>query len=279
MSKMNKKPFNKFAAFEESSDDEENGTSPLPSSDDEGEWTTVAPRRATSPPPPPPPPVKTKEPEEDAWTAVSSKPPQTSRFAALAAPVKPASEHLGSMSGISHDTPIPTGSWTCYYHEPNSVQPKWSTLDSFEKIGTARTFGEMWAIFNALADARPDGTFEDKILANGYFFMMCDPHPPMWEDSKNINGGTYSLKVLKSHAPTVYINYCMAAMLGQVAKDPSNKITGICINSKKDHNIISIWNEKESKYVTPKSDIGLFTHMVTYDLIRYTPLNQKNFTF
>ncbi len=275
MSKMNKKPFNKFAAFEESSDDEENGKSPLPSSDDEGEWTTVAPRRAASPAPPPPPPT-----EETEWTSVSTKPPQTSRFAALAAPpVKPASEHLGSMSGISHDTPIPTGSWTMYFHAPNSKEPNWSTLESFKKIGTARTFGEMWAIFNSLADARPDGTLEDKILANGYFFMMCDPHPPIWERPENINGGTYSLKVLKAHAPTVYINYCMGAMLGQLTKDPSNKITGICINSKKDHNIISIWNEYESKYVSPKSDIHLFTHMVTYDLIRYTPLNQKNFTF
>ncbi len=236
----------------------------LMESDDEDEgWTEVKTAKRAPVPAPPAPVVSKSVPKP---LTVTSEP-------------RPVTEHLGSLSGMSPDTPVPTGPWSFYFHKANSDEGNWSSLENFIKIGTIHTFGDMWAIFNSIADVKEDGTLEDKALTNGYFFLMCDPHPPMWEDSKNIRGGTYSLKIMKQQSAGVYIRYALAALLGQVSKKADNKIIGICISSKKDFNIINIWNEKSREFNNPIDDINIYTSYIGPEHIRYMPLQQKDFTF
>ncbi len=133
---MSKPHKNMFAKLMESSDNEEEG------------WTEVKPAKRVIPVPAPAP-VPAPKP-----LTVTSEP-------------RPATEHLGSISGMSPDTPVPTGPWSFYFHKANSDEPNWSSLENFIKIGTIHTFGDMWAIFNSLADTKEDGTLEDKALPNG----------------------------------------------------------------------------------------------------------------
>ena len=63
-------------------------------------------------------------------------------------------------STIQLDTPIPTGSWTLYFHSPDET--KW-TLNTFISLGAMKTWRDFWTIMDAL---------QLEYLSNGMFFLM-----------------------------------------------------------------------------------------------------------
>lgn len=88
-------------------------------------------------------------------------------------------------SKMNLDTPIPTGSWTLYFHSPEET--KW-TLNTFISLGSMKTWRDFWMLIETLkADS----------LADGMFFMMRDPSPPLWESHHHIRGGCYSFRCQK----------------------------------------------------------------------------------
>lgn len=152
-------------------------------------------------------------------------------------------DESGIMEGL--DKVIPTGSWTLYFHD---VHDDWSTLSTYKKIGTFKKYSDFVPLWDALSD---------ETLLNGHFFMMRDPIPPMWERSENLYGGTYSMVVPRTESAEVYRTYVYAAATGALAKDPGNKISGICISKKFQSNLITIWNVNADKYNNP-SDINIY---------------------
>ena len=162
------------------------------------------------------------------------------------------------------NTPIPTGSWSLWYHSPN--EQKW-TPSTYMQVATVSTFGEFWALIDSLSD---------EAILNGFYFLMRDPLPPLWENKGNIRGGSYSMRISRKDASDVYYKYMIAAMLGSAAKDTDNKITGICISPKKGFNIITIWNEDFSRHGA-STDIPLLHYGITYDEVRYMRHVDKKF--
>lgn len=175
-----------------------------------------------------------------------------------------ASAHTHAEMSFEANTPIPTGSWSVWYHSP--TESRW-TPSTFSQVGSVATFGEFWALQDHLTD---------EALLNGFFFLMRDPLPPLWENKANIRGGSYSMRISRKDAADVYHKYMLAAMLGQAATDAGNKINGVCISPKKGFNIITIWNEDFADHQAP-TDIPLLGASLTYDEIRYTRHVDKKF--
>jgi len=173
------------------------------------------------------------------------------------------------MSAVSHpskftlDTPIPTGSWTLYFHSPEET--KW-TLNTFISLGSMTTWRDYWAVIN---------TLKQENLAEGMFFMMRDPSPPLWESHQNIRGGCYSIRCQKKDAPDTYINYSIACMLNSMANDKENRINGITISPKRGFNIIKVWNTNVEKFNHPSDIHPDVANLVKDSEIIYTPFVQK----
>jgi hypothetical protein len=166
------------------------------------------------------------------------------------------------ISKINLDSPIPTGSWTLYFHSPEET--KW-TLNTFINLGEMKTWRDFWTVVEAL---------KAEALADGMFFMMREPSPPLWESHQNIRGGCYSFRCQRKDASDIYINHIIASMLGNLTGDSDNRINGISISPKRGFNIIKIWNKDALKFNNP-SDIYTNFSAIRENDILYTPFIQK----
>ena len=169
---------------------------------------------------------------------------------------------MSASSDINLDTPIRTGSWSLYFHAHDDT--KWN-LASFTPVGQMKTWREFWSLVEAI-------TVES--FADGMFFLMRDPIPPLWENHQNIRGGSYSIRVQKRDAGEVYITYVIGAMLANMCKDSANQINGISISPKKGFNIIKIWNVDAAKFKSP-TDVHLLCKEIKQDDLMYTPFVEK----
>jgi hypothetical protein len=167
-------------------------------------------------------------------------------------------------SSVSHqlDSAIPSGSWTLYFHSPEET--KW-TLNTFISLGSMKTWRDFWSIMDSL------GT---DAFSEGMFFVMRDPIPPLWENHQNIRGGYYSFRCQKRDAADSYLNYIIAAMIGQLTKNETNQINGISISPKRGFNIIKVWNQTSVNYNKP-SDLNYNLSSVVQSDVIYTPFIQK----
>lgn len=162
-----------------------------------------------------------------------------------------------------HST-IPTGSWTLYFRHPGET--KW-TLNTFLSLGTVTTWGEFWALMDALGN---------ESCGESMYYMMNDPFPPLWESHQNIRGGYYSFRCGKREAADAYHNYLIGAMLGSLSTDPNtNRITGISISPKRGFNIVKIWNTDSKQSSTALLQYGVHP-MVKKEEMIYTPFIQKH---
>jgi hypothetical protein len=168
---------------------------------------------------------------------------------------------LSESSAIQLDTPIPTGSWTLYFHSPDET--KW-TLNTFIGLGAMKTWRDFWTIMDEL---------QLEYLSNGMFFLMRDPFPPLWESHHHIRGGCYSFRCQKAEAPDIYINHIIAVMMN-VLTDSTNQINGLSISPKRGFNIIKAWNNNAAAFCKP-SDINTSFSTIREQDIIYTPFVQK----
>ena len=166
-------------------------------------------------------------------------------------------------SNYSLDDDIPSGSWSLYFHTPEET--KW-TLDTFVNMGSMKTWGDYWSIIH---------TLKQESLAEGMFFMMRDPSPPLWESHQNIRGGCYSIRCQKKEAPDAYINLSIACMLDKMTTQPNNRINGITISPKRGFNIVKVWNIDGSTFHSPSDIHPHIANMQSDSEIIYTPFLQK----
>jgi len=166
-------------------------------------------------------------------------------------------------SKMNVDSPIPTGSWTLYFHSPEET--KW-TLNTFVSLGSMKTWHDFWTIIDGL---------KSDLLSDGMFFMMRDPSPPLWESHQNIRGGCYSFRCQKQFASEIYINYIIAAMLGTLQNTDANRINGITISPKRGFNIVKVWNTDANAFSHPSDINNYISTSVREGDIIYTPFVQK----
>lgn len=165
---------------------------------------------------------------------------------------------------LNLDSLIPTGPWTIYFHSPEEI--KW-TLNTFVSLGSMKTWRDFWTVIEAL---------KGESLSDGMFFMMKDPYPPLWESHYHISGGCYSFRCQKKEASEICINYMIACMLGCVANNSENKISGLSISPKKGFNIIKIWNTQAQKFKDPADICATISSIVNTSDIMYTRFTNKS---
>ena len=160
------------------------------------------------------------------------------------------------------ESPIPSDTWTLYFH--NIDENKWD-ISAFKVVSTVKT----WHDWHMLIKTLGISTFGD-----GMFFLMRDPIPPLWENSKNIRGGNYSFPAKRVDAGETFVNVAIACMLNKIMIDGDNRINGVSISPKKGFNIVKVWNSDSTKYNNVK-DIVLCINSLKYDDIMYTPFLEK----
>lgn len=164
---------------------------------------------------------------------------------------------------------IPSGTWTLWFHNPEDS--KWS-LSSFTKVSSFNTWTDFWHIIDNLINYKKDST---DVFGEGMFFLMRDNIPPLWENSANIRGGSYSFRVQRREATDLYLVYCIASMIDQLTNETLNKINGISISPKKNFNIIKIWNTN-AEIFNKTSDIKQVVKDHKNEEFMYMPFHQKN---
>jgi len=121
--------------------------------------------------------------------------------------------------------------WNLWAHLPQD--PDW-TVKSYKKIYQFKTVEETIAITESLpAD----------LVKNCMLFVMKDGITPMWEDSKNRNGGCFSYKVSNKNVFEVWRDLTYGIVGETISTNSAfvNCVTGITISPKKNFCIVKIW--------------------------------------
>ena len=171
------------------------------------------------------------------------------------------------MSTLSIIDPLPSGTWTFYFHAPK--EKRW-TLDTFQPIAKVHSLQEMLAVFQELGDK----------LKRGMYFCMKDPIPPLWENYQNIRGGSYSLRGGPEDGVEYYKTYVLGAMLGYTTTNPTDSIVGISVSpkimngpngtSKIGFYVIKVWNRDCEKFNQAAGLRLLHPKLMPADIL-YTP--------
>ena len=160
--------------------------------------------------------------------------------------------------------PIPTGSWTLYFHAPDDRS--WAP-DSYKKVHTVGAWEDLGATLRELGPGR---------LTNAMVFAMRGTTSPLWEHHSNIRGGCYCLKVSRRNAVEVYTRYLAAAAAGCATTDPvANPVAGVTISPKKGFVIIKIWNMDGRAHKNPAEIVPLHEEVVTSEIIYRAHVEQK----
>ena len=168
---------------------------------------------------------------------------------------------------ISLSDPLPTGTWTLYFHAPK--EKRWS-IDTFKPIAKVKSTQEILSVFQELGDK----------LKRGMFFCMRDPVPPLWENYQNIRGGSYSLRGGPDDGVDFYKAYILGAMLDLTTNAIADTIVGVSISpkimngpngtSKVGFYVIKLWNKDCSTFNKP-TGIRLLHPKLTPADVLYTP--------
>jgi hypothetical protein len=126
------------------------------------------------------------------------------------------------------------GKWNLYYHLPHDKN--WD-LSSYKSILKNIETAEQLISINE--------NLNENIIKHCMLFVMRDGITPMWEDSKNRNGGAFSFKVANKLVPAVWktLFYALCGETLSTDKSLSSMFNGITISPKKNFCIIKIWLE------------------------------------
>lgn len=109
-------------------------------------------------------------------------------------------------------------------------------------ICTVKTVEDFWGCFNNLPSV---STLDSR---SGYHFMILGVKPA-WEDEKNVNGGTWKIRVNKSEAEEVWKELLMS-LIGDTYKDEiKNQVNGVSISCKQSEFVFTLWFKEDSQTV------------------------------
>ena len=121
--------------------------------------------------------------------------------------------------------------WTLWAHLPHDID--WS-IKSYKKIYTFSFVEETIAIIETLPEI---------LIKNCMLFIMRDGIKPIWEDTKNRNGGCFSYKISNKDVYHVWKELTYVMVGNTISKENSfvNSVSGITISPKKNFCIIKLW--------------------------------------
>jgi hypothetical protein len=124
------------------------------------------------------------------------------------------------------------GKWDLYYHLPHDKN--WE-LSGYTIIMDSIDTAEKVILLNEYIN--------ENVVKNCMLFVMRTGITPMWEDSRNRNGGCFSYKVANKQVHEIWKNL-FSLLCGETLciEEKYNKhINGITISPKKNFCIIKIW--------------------------------------
>ena len=127
-----------------------------------------------------------------------------------------------------------------YHHELNNWR-----VDGYRKVFHVKNIKEFWDLHNNI-DCLGG-------ITNQHFFFMRDNILPIWEDTANRNGGSWSIKLNDiSNVFNVWLKIIMLMVGENIIKDEKLKqnklVVGLSINMRNQNTcIIKIWN-RDSNY-------------------------------
>jgi hypothetical protein len=109
------------------------------------------------------------------------------------------------------------------------------THSSYVNLGNISTVDDFW---------NHATQFKDHIH-KGMFFLMREHVFPCWDDQANLNGGCFSIKILKDDMPMFWEDLCVKllgeTLLNKEHADKWDIVNGISTSPKKHFCIIKIW--------------------------------------
>ena len=126
-----------------------------------------------------------------------------------------------------------------YHHELNNWR-----VDGYRKIFHVKNIKEFWDLHNNI-DCLGG-------ISNQHFFLMRENVLPIWEDSANRNGGSWSIKLNDiSNVYNIWLKLAMLMVGENIIKDEKLKqnklVIGLSINLRNQNTcIIKIWNRDSS---------------------------------
>jgi hypothetical protein len=130
--------------------------------------------------------------------------------------------------------------WCVWYH----VDTQAWTPKNFKKLCTISKISEFWSMV--------DGLLNNKNILMEHIYIMREGINPVWEDTKNRNGGCWSIKVDLRESLTIFIKI-LAYIVGETSlfdenkKNISTHVMGVSFCSKNSFNaIIQIWNDDKN---------------------------------
>lgn len=127
-----------------------------------------------------------------------------------------------------------------YHHELNNWR-----IDGYRKIFHVKNIKDFWDLHNNI-DCLGG-------ITNQHFFLMRDNVLPIWEDSANRNGGSWSIKLNDiSNVYNIWLKIVMLMVGENLIKDEklrsSKLVVGLSINLRNQNTcIIKIWNRDSSQ--------------------------------
>ena len=123
--------------------------------------------------------------------------------------------------------------WTLWFHK--LFDNEWN-IDSYKEIYKFDNIANFWHLYN-----------NHKYLNSGMFFLMKNNILPIYEDTNNINGGYWSIKVSNDDVEKIWLYLSLDLIGGKL--DKKNIVSGLSISYKKKFYIIKIWikNKKFNK--------------------------------
>jgi len=159
------------------------------------------------------------------------------------------------------DSSLPSGGWKLYIHP--AKETRWH-MDTFRMIATIRTYRDLANIFAAITPID---------WSRGKFFFTPEDVPPLMENSKNIRGGSYSIRVDRNMAGELMQKYIVAAIHGLCLKK-GDVISCVRITPRRDFNILQIWNRDCQTFNNP-NDLAILDAVVPAGEVKYVPHVEK----
>ena len=141
--------------------------------------------------------------------------------------------------------------WVLWYHPTDNND--WS-MESYKKVFEMKTYYDLLYIMKNLNN-----------ISSGMFFVMRDNIKPIYEDSQNMSGGYWSIRLMKRDSYDYFKKIVYYILMENLMKkdEQTSKINGLSISPKINNCIFKIWNSDYTGLKTSdlRKDIdGLSTH-------------------
>lgn len=125
-----------------------------------------------------------------------------------------------------------SNTWTLYYHLPDDKN--WSLSSYITIMDRIATVESMTALTKRVSD---------NVIRYCMLFLMKQGITPMWEDTRNRNGGAFSYKVSNKFVPDVWreLTYLLIGNTLTIDINHMKFVNGITVSPKKHFCIIKIW--------------------------------------